>query len=143
MKTPGFPGSSESQVEPHPEHRGRVWPRRRRLENLYVESQMRRRCNRNIVEGFEALAPVVDANDVDDPAFLDMAIEISEAEGVVVTTGDDPTPAEAETDGKVGGVGLIVGDPDTSENSNSLMIRFAAAPIDQTLGFALCKEELP
>ena len=136
MKIRGFPGGSESQVEPHPEHRRRVWPGCRRVENLDVHGQMRRCRNRDVVEGFEALAKVVDAKNATDPAALNANIEIPEPKRVVVATGDDSTPTQAETGGEARRVGVIIGDPNTSENSDSLMIRFTIAQMDQTLGFA-------
>ena len=77
------------------------------------------------------------------PEGLDRGVVIADAEGVVVARGDEAAAADAAADRPLHGVGVLVGEAEAGEETDTLTVRLAVGEVDRRIAGVLDVEVLP
>lgn len=135
--------ASEPDVETHAQNEGGVRGRQGILDHLAVQRQKRGGRQRDVVEGLGSVGVIIESENAGDPETLQMAVEVTDTEDVVVAPGDHPATTDAPADAPVNRVGVLVGSAHTGEQTDALKVRDPVQEIEGPFSGFLGDEVLP
>src|SRR5262245_61854826 len=134
---------SETQVQPHAEDDRRVDIGLNSVLDLHVERELGRRGDRQIVEGFHALRPILDAERSAEAALLEARVIIADAIHIVVASGNEAAATDAGAKRPLNRIGVLIGEPGPRKQADAFMIGLAVHHVDGLVVRVRNKQILP